>query len=92
MSHELKHCELCGCSVEETTRHHFIPVTRHKNKKNKKMFTREEVQKKAEFCRPCHGQVHALFTEKELERTYNTLEKLREHPEVIKFIQWIRKH
>ena len=41
--------------------------------------------------RICHRQVHALFTEAELARQYNTAEALLEHPEVRKFVAWVRK-
>ena len=41
------------------------------------------------LCRPCHSQLHALLTEKELEREWNTLERLRAHPELMKFAAWI---
>ncbi len=84
-------CELCGRMVDEVTKHHLIPRTRHANKRNKKQFDRREVKARiALLCHPCHKQVHALFTEKELERDYNTLERLKSHPEVAKFIGWLR--
>jgi hypothetical protein len=82
-------CELCGRTIA-VTKHHLIPRTRHKNKANKKTFDRREVHERvAWLCRPCHSNVHALLTEKELERDYNTLEALREHPGVSKFSSWI---
>jgi len=34
--------------------------------------------------------VHAIFTEKELERDFNTLGKLTERPEIQKFVAWIK--
>lgn len=87
-----KICDLCKRSVPELTRHHLIPVTRHKNKKNKKNFEREEVRSKLLMtCRPCHRNIHAQLTEKQLEYDYNTLEKLLEHPEIKKFTEWISK-
>lgn len=83
-------CEICGREVSKTTRHHLIPRTRHKNKKNKKDFDRQEVKKTVPICRPCHSQLHAVFTEKELERVYNTLELITFHPEMQKWIKWIK--
>lgn len=84
-------CELCGRKVDEVTKHHLIPRTRHANKKNKKDFDRAEVRTRlALFCRPCHKQVHAVLTEKQLERDYNTLESLKTHDEIAKFIDWIK--
>lgn len=39
----------------------------------------------------CHRKIHSLFNEKELAKEYNTAEKIKEHPEVQKFIKWIKK-
>ena len=84
-------CVLCEREVNEVGRHHLIPRTRHKNKRNKREFDRTEVKKTAPICWPCHKQIHAIFTEKELERGYNTIELIRVHPEMEKFIKWIKK-
>ena len=85
-------CVLCGLEVKRTTKHHWIPRTRHKNKRNKREFSREEVKKTSDFCRPCHGKIHSLFTEKELERSFNNLESLKEHPDIQKWLEWRKKH
>jgi hypothetical protein len=80
------------CQREETlTRHHLIPRTRHANKRNKREFDRAVVKVTVGLCRPCHSQLHALLTEKELEREWSTLAKLRAHPELGKFAAWIAK-
>lgn len=39
--------------------------------------------------RLCHRQIHALLTESQLARNYSTIEALRSHPEIAKFIEWI---
>ncbi len=84
-------CELCDRTVDEVTKHHLIPRTRHANKVNKKRFDRREVKERVAFlCLPCHKQIHALLSEKELERRYNTLELLAAHPDIVKFIDWLR--
>jgi hypothetical protein len=86
-----KICDLCNRNVPELTRHHLIPQTRHKNKRNKKNFTRQEVKERLiMLCRICHRNVHAQLTEKQLEYEYNTIEKLLEHPEIKKFTDWIK--
>ena len=85
-------CELCGRTVSFLTRHHLIPRTRHSNKRNKREFERSDVKTRIVWlCKPCHDHVHALFTEKTLERDYNTMELLSAHPEVARFVEWIRK-
>lgn len=84
-------CELCGRQVGALTRHHLIPRTRHANKRTRREFDRAEVKTRvAWLCRPCHSHTHALFTEKELERRFNTLESLAAHPAVARFVAWIR--
>jgi len=81
-------CAICG-REEVLTRHHLIPRTRHSNKRNKKEFNRREVKATVGICRPCHSQIHAVLSEKDLEREWNTVEKLRAHPEIAKFGEWI---
>lgn len=83
-------CALCGRAVPRLTRHHLIPRTRHRNRRNKREFARAEVHTRiAWLCPPCHKQIHAVLSEKELERTYNTIEALREQPEVSRFRTWL---
>lgn len=82
-------CALCE-REEVLTRHHLIPRTRHHNKRNKRKFDRAVVHRTVGLCPPCHRQVHALFTEKQLEREYSTVESLREHPAMEEFLAWIR--
>lgn len=74
-------CVICG--REET-------LTRHHNKRNKREFERPALRQVVGVCRPCHSQIHQLLTEKELEREFNTVFRLRVHPEIAKFADWIR--
>ncbi|MDP9456915.1 MAG: hypothetical protein CYG60_06820 [Actinobacteria bacterium] len=84
-------CELCGRAAVDLTRHHLIPRTRHKNKRNKKMFDRQEIHQTVDLCRPCHRHIHATLDNKTLEREYNTVEALLSHPDIRRFVEWIRK-
>lgn len=81
-------CAICH-REERLTRHHLIPRTRHHNKRNKREFERAIVKRVVGICRPCHSQIHAVLSEKELEREFNTVEKLGAHPEVRRFADWI---
>jgi hypothetical protein len=84
-------CELCGRPVQDLTRHHLIPRSRHKNKRNKRVFDRHEVHNRiALLCRPCHRNIHATISIKELEREYNTLEALAAHPDIQRFTNWVK--
>jgi len=74
-------CRLCDRDMflkAHSERHHLIP----KSKKGKIT---------AWVCVDCGNQVHRLFTNKELEKEYNTLEALKSHPDVQIWIKWIRK-
>lgn len=83
-------CQLCGRDVAHLTRHHLIPRTRHSNRRNKREFARAEVHARvAWLCRPCHDHVHSVFSEKTLEREFNTLDRLRADEEIRRFVDWI---
>ena len=72
-------CPLCDRAIPESQKdaHHLIPKSKGGIK--------------TEFLhRICHKQVHALFTETELAVTFNTAEALRAHPEMQKFIGWVK--
>ena len=60
-------CELCNRGVAQLTRHHLIPKQR--GGKHSKVVL---------FCMACKDQIHLLFTNKELAKEYNTLEKILE--------------
>ena len=81
-------CVICG-RRETLTKHHLVPRTRHHNKRNKKEFDRATVKVTVGACRPCHSQIHAVLTEKELERSYRSVDTLRAHPEIAKFAEWV---
>jgi len=83
-------CELCG-RENELTFHHLIPKSQHKNKWFKKMFTREEMNQGVNLCKEdCHKEVHRLIGEKEMGRSFNTLQKLLRHPKIMKYIKYIK--
>lgn len=86
-------CALCGRRTKRgTNEHHLIPRTCHSNKWFKKNFTRQQMNAKINLCRDCHRAIHDLVPdEKELGRHYNTTEKLLAHPEIGKFVAWVRK-
>ncbi len=82
-------CELCGRRLP-LTRHHLIPRTRHRNRKTRKRFTGDALHQRILMaCRPCHNQIHAILSEKQLADHYNTREALLEQPEIHRFAAWI---
>lgn len=86
-------CELCLRTGVKTTKHHLYPkmvVTRHslREQMRKDGRSREEISM---ICTPCHRQIHRIFKEKELAFELNSIEKIASHPEVKKFVKWIKK-
>lgn len=72
-------CALCLRPVSKSQRdaHHLIPKSRGG-------------VETVILHRLCHRQIHALLTEQQLARHYSTIEALRAHPEMAKFVEWIR--
>ena len=42
------------------------------------------------LCRPCHNQIHAVFTNDELRADYDTIDSLRRSDRLRGYIEWIR--
>jgi hypothetical protein len=80
-SPSLNTCQICGRPLvpgKSVNEHHLIPKTY----KGNETITIHVV---------CHTKIHSVFSEKELATHYNTVERLRDHPEMEKFIAWVRK-
>lgn len=45
----------------------------------------------AELCPACHRQLHALFDNRHLAAELGSLEALRAHPDVRRFVRWVRR-
>ena len=43
-----------------------------------------------DLCRPCHDQVHALFTNAELRESFDTVAALRGADRLQDYLDWIR--
>ena len=72
-------CPLCERVIPPTQRdaHHLVPKSKG--------------GRHTEFLhRVCHRQIHALLTETQLARQFNTVEALREHPELATFLDWVK--
>ena len=90
--HAPSRCEMCGRAESHLTRHHLIPRKTHRRPRIRRRFDREELHRRiAMLCRACHKTVHATLSERELAESYHTIQALREHPELAKFIAWVRR-
>ncbi|MGB3691669.1 MAG: HNH endonuclease [Spirulinaceae cyanobacterium] len=77
-------CQLCLRECYKLTTHHLIPRQYTRRKKLSPGVT-------VEICPACHRQIHVLFTHQQLALELNSLETLSEHPDMIKFLNWLRK-
>ncbi|WP_205439436.1 HNH endonuclease [Halobacillus ihumii] len=73
-------CDLCGRTPITTTVHHLIP----------KQYG-GAAGPTAMLCSACHRQLHALFTNEELAGFYHTVERLADHPDMGKYLRWVKK-
>jgi len=72
-------CPLCEREIPRSQRdaHHLVPKSKG--------------GRRTEFLhRICHRQIHALFTETELARQFNSVEALLAHPDVGVFVAWVK--
>lgn len=74
-------CPLCKRQIEgKSSYHHLIPVL--KGGKNGPTVLLHQI---------CHDKIHSLFSERELQVNYNTIEKLLQNEEMNKFVKWVSK-
>ncbi len=77
---ETKTCPLCGRSGAAlvTTKHHLVPKSR-------------QGKVVVPICHDCHRQIHALYTEREIEQRLDTIDKLKTDPQIGAFLAWVKK-
>ncbi|WP_346016711.1 HNH endonuclease [Chroococcidiopsis sp. CCMEE 29] len=73
-------CELCDTEVERLTVHHLIP----RQKKG-------HHGPKINICSACHWQIHTLYDNTRLAQELNSLDRLKNEPQMRKFLSWVRK-
>ncbi|MFC4427493.1 HNH endonuclease [Deinococcus navajonensis] len=79
-------CGLCQRAVPSLTEHHLIPRSQGR-RRGMAVASLPTVM----LCGPCHKFLHRTFTNAELASEYQDLEALRTHPDVQKFVAWLRK-
>ena len=78
------HCELCEREVNALTVHHLIPRQKTKRKN-------EAPGPTVNICSACHRQIHTLYSNSHLAQGLNSLEKLKNDPQLSKFLSWVKK-
>ncbi|MEM1360272.1 MAG: HNH endonuclease [Pseudomonadota bacterium] len=76
-------CPLCGRPIPPDvpqSQHHLIPKL--KGGKGGETVLLHQI---------CHSEIHASLTETELAREYNTIDALKSHPRLARFITWVAK-
>ena len=74
-------CPLCGRPLvpgPSVNLHHLVPRT-YKGTET------------VALHRICHSKIHAVLSEKELRDHYHTIDRLRCHPEIARFIRWVAR-
>jgi hypothetical protein len=74
----LFHCALCEREVRQVSKHHIVP---------KSAGGRDTV----DLCAACHKTLHSFFTNATLANELNTLEALRQDPDIARYLAWVRK-
>ena len=78
---DLGACPLCGRSMfsgPSVDRHHWVPKS-------------QGGDEWSWLHRVCHKKIHSVLSNAELATDYRDLALLRQHPEVEKFITWVRR-
>lgn len=74
-------CPLCCRPLAQPyNRHHLLPLS--KGGKGTTTILLHKI---------CHDKIHSVFTEMELKRYYNSIERLKENEEIANFIKWVSK-
>ncbi len=74
-------CPICGRAMIEgpsVDRHHWVPRS-------------AGGEETAVLHKVCHRMIHRLFDEKSLAAHYADPATLRDHPEIQRFITWVRR-
>ena len=82
-------CQICQREVPQglLEKHHFYPRSRRKSEEKRK---NENATAGVLVCCDCGNQLHQLFTNKELAKNYNALEKILASEKVQNWAKWIR--
>jgi hypothetical protein len=75
-------CRLCDRQVprDMITLHHLKPKEQG-----------GKPEHRTPLCRPCHKQLHAVYSNKTLARSLDRIDLLKNAPELQTFLAWIRK-
>lgn len=84
-------CSLCNRDVSKLHSHHLFPKKLMKSK-NPRIYIHKygiAPNLRANLCTDCTKIVHSTHTLKELGSIYNTIEKLKRSPKIVKYLRWV---
>ncbi|MCB1173167.1 MAG: hypothetical protein KDK39_06370 [Leptospiraceae bacterium] len=84
-------CQLCDRQAVALTRHHLVPRSCHHRSRIRRRLSAIERAQVILICRPCHSQIHRLYSAMELALHYHHLAALRQDPALVSFVRFIRK-
>jgi hypothetical protein len=75
-----EHCVICGrlLGTINISKHHLIPKTFDKSSPT------------IVIHNICHSKIHASMSERELQHYYHTVDRLLEHADMMKFVEWVK--
>lgn len=78
-------CALCGRAAPLLTEHHLVPRSQ-----GRRRGMPVQALPTVMLCGPCHKFLHRTFSNAELAADYPTVPALLAHPEVERFVRWVR--
>lgn len=91
MKTEAEICELCE-REQVLTFHHLVPRKTHSRKPVIRLHSKEYMQGVGiNVCVDCHRTIHRQLDHMTLALEYYTLELLKKHEKLMKFVRWIKR-
>ena len=73
-------CPLCERDVAKVSNHHLVPKCRGGT-----------VDNTVPICNDCHNAIHSFFSNKQLEKEFNSVDKLLNDEKFLKHLKWLKK-
>ncbi len=91
-SKKIGECELCSKENAVLTFHHLVPRKLHRKSIITKLFPETDLHTYGIMvCASCHKMIHKKINHFDLATEYNSLQKLKAHQELSKFIRFQQK-
>jgi len=86
-------CELCSLHATQRERHHLVPrAILKRRRRRRKQDPRDAHTPCAWLCHTCHRMLHYFLDNGTLDDAYDSIAKLRQHPELTRYLAWRKAH